>query len=225
MCECQINLDEFRGGKVSGLEQSEGLHRNFSGEKTLRFTVGLFYPFSNCTSILLLFFIIYFWSCWVFTAVRGISLLAVSRVCSLVVMHGRRLRNAVVSHVAEALAAQAPGTRASVAVAHGLSSCGAGALVVLGHVRASWTRDRTCVPGIGRQIPVHWATRKSRTLSFNFCSRKLYRPSSLGHWIVLVFPLFLKAKGMPYSLIFIECSKHIGIILVRVRKIAFLFLV
>ena len=139
MCECQINLDEFRGGKVSGLEQSEGLHGKFSEEKTLRFTVGLFYSFSTCTFILLLFFIIYFWLCWVFTAVHGISLLAVSGVCSLVVVLG--LRNAVVSHVAEALAAQALGTRASVAVAHGLSSCGAGALVVLGHVRASWTRD------------------------------------------------------------------------------------
>ena len=215
-----MNLEE---GRTLGLEQSEGLRGNFSEEKTFRSTVGLFYSFSNCTFILLLFFIIYFWLCWVFTAVCGISLLAVSGVCSLVVVLG--LRNAVVSHVAEALAAQAPGTRASVAVAHGLSSCGAGALVVLGHVRASWTRDRTCVPGIGRQIPVHWATRKPRTLSFNFCSRKLYRPSSLGHWIVLVFPLFLKAKGMPYSLIFIECSKHIGIILVRVRKITFLSLV
>ena len=66
---------------------------------------------------------------------------------------------------------------------------------------------------------------KSSALSFNLCSRRLYRPSSSSHWIVLVFPLFLKAKDMPYSLIFIECSKYIGTILVRVRKITFLSLV
>ena len=29
------------------------------------------------------------------------------------------------------------------------------------HVESSWTRDRTLVPCIGRQIPNHWATRKS----------------------------------------------------------------
>lgn len=80
MCECQTNLNEFRGGKASGLGQPEGLHGNFSEEKTLRFTVGLFYSFSNWTFIFLLFFIIYFWLGWVFIAVRGISLVAVSRV-------------------------------------------------------------------------------------------------------------------------------------------------
>ena len=89
---------------------------------------------------------------------RGISLVAVSRVCSLVVVHG--LRIAGVPHVAEALVAQALGPRASIAVARGLGSCGAGARVVLGHVRSSWTRDRTCVPGICRQILIHWATRE-----------------------------------------------------------------
>ena len=80
-----MNLEE---GRTLGLEQSEGLRGNFSEEKTFRSTVGLFYSFSNCTFILLLFFIIYFWLCWVFTAVCGISLLAVSGVCSLVVVLG-----------------------------------------------------------------------------------------------------------------------------------------
>ena len=29
------------------------------------------------------------------------------------------------------------------------------------HVGSSWTRDRTCVPGIGRQVRNHWTTRKA----------------------------------------------------------------
>ena len=33
-------------------------------------------------------------------------------------------------------------------------------LVALHHVRSSWTRDRTCVPCNGRQIPNHWTIRE-----------------------------------------------------------------
>ena len=32
-------------------------------------------------------------------------------------------------------------------------------LVAQQHVESSWTRDRTSVPCIGRQILIHWATR------------------------------------------------------------------
>ena len=46
---------------------------------------------------------VYFWLCWVFVAARGCPLVAVSRACSLLVVHGPR---AVVSLVAD------PGSRA-----------------------------------------------------------------------------------------------------------------
>ena len=68
--------------------------------------------------------------------------------------------------------ARALGTRASVVVVCGLSSCGLRALehrlsslwrmglVAPWHVESSWTRDRTHVPCIGRQILNHCATRE-----------------------------------------------------------------
>ena len=63
--------------------------------------------------------------------------------------------------------ARALGAWASVVVAHGLSSCGSQAqqlwcvgLVTPRHVGYSWTRERTCVPYIGRQILNHCATRE-----------------------------------------------------------------
>ena len=34
-------------------------------------------------------------------------------------------------------------------------------LVALRHVGSSWSRDRTCVPCIGRQILNHWITREA----------------------------------------------------------------
>ena len=64
--------------------------------------------------------------------------------------------------------AQAPGVRASAAVAHGLWSTGS--MVVMHrlscfssrHVGSSWTRDRTSVPCISRQILNHWPTREAQ---------------------------------------------------------------
>ena len=69
---------------------------------------------------------IYFWLRWVFTAVHGLSIVAVSnyslrqRGLLFVAVHG--LLTAVASLVVE------HGTRTSVVVAHGLSSCGLQAL-------------------------------------------------------------------------------------------------
>ena len=48
---------------------------------------------------------------------------------------------------------------ASLAAEHRLSSCGTG-LVFPWHVSSSWTRDRTCVPCIGRQVLIHCTTRE-----------------------------------------------------------------
>ena len=60
--------------------------------------------------------IFYFWLCWVFTAISGLSLVAESKgYCSLCVF-----LIAAASHCG----AQAPGARGSVVVALGLSSCG-----------------------------------------------------------------------------------------------------
>ena len=42
------------------------------------------------------------------------------------------------------------------------------------HVKSSWTRDGTCVPCIGRQIPIHYTTRK--VLSFLFSLEHLFCP-------------------------------------------------
>ena len=57
--------------------------------------------------------------------------------------------------------ARALGTQASVVVAHGLSSCGARAQLLHGHVGSSRTRAQTRVPCIGRRILNHCATREA----------------------------------------------------------------
>ena len=79
--------------------------------------------------------------------------------------------------------AWALGTRASVVVARGLSSCGSRALqhrlsscgtglVAPRHGGSSRTRARTRVPCIGRQILNHCATREVPKGNFNFQKKK-----------------------------------------------------
>ena len=67
-------------------------------------------------------FVFYFWLRWVFIAARGLSLVAESRGYSLLWCAGFSLWWLLL------LGARALGTRASVVVAHGLSSCGSRAL-------------------------------------------------------------------------------------------------
>ena len=108
-------------------------------------------------------FLIYFWLCWVFVAVCGLS---------LVVARGGF----------SCCGAQALGMRSSVVEALGLSSCNSRALERVGfssygswalecrlsscgwvapwHVGSFWTRARTRVPCIGRWILNHCATRE-----------------------------------------------------------------
>ena len=50
--------------------------------------------------------------------------------------------------------------RASVVMVQGLSPGGSRALVALRHVESSWTRDQTCVPCLGRRIPIHCTSRE-----------------------------------------------------------------
>ena len=68
------------------------------------------------------YFLIYFWLCWVSIAVRRLSLVAVSRGYSSLRCPSFSLRWILL------LRTQALGARASVVVAHGLSSCGSRAL-------------------------------------------------------------------------------------------------
>ena len=93
-------------------------------------------------------FVIYFWLCWVFTAVLRLSLVTVSGGCSLVVVHA--LLIAVASLVA--------GTYSR---ACRLGSRGTCAQLLRCPVASSQTRDQTHVPCIGRQILNHWTSRGS----------------------------------------------------------------
>ena len=109
---------------------------------------------------------IYLWLHWVFTAVRGLSLVAASRGYSLLQCTGFSLW--------WLLLLQSMGSRCM-----GFSSCGTQAqqlwltgsraqaqqlwhtgLVAPRHVGSSWTRARTRVPCIGRRIPNHCVTRE-----------------------------------------------------------------
>ena len=93
------------------------------------------------------FYFIYFWLCWVFLAVGGLSLFAGSRGYSLIV--GTQFLIAVASFCC---GVWAPGHV-------GFSSFDPG-LVALRHVESSWTRDRTHVPSTLRQTANHWTTRE-----------------------------------------------------------------
>ena len=75
----------------------------------------------------------------------------------------------------------------------GFSNCGAWAqllrcinLVALRHVGSSWTRDQTCVPCIGRQILIHWATRE----------------------VLKYFIMFVLVNGVVFSFIFVLFSAN-----------------
>ena len=107
------------------------------------------------------FFLFYFWLHWVFVTVWAFSSCGERGLLFVAV---RRLLIAVASL---RCGAWALGVRASVVVAHGLSSCGSRALERTGlvapqHVGSSWTRAQTHVPCIGRQILTHCATREAQ---------------------------------------------------------------
>ena len=56
-------------------------------------------------------------------------------------------------------ATRAPGAKGCVGCGTQAPSLQHTGLVALQHVESFWTRDRTCVPCIGRQILNHWTTR------------------------------------------------------------------
>ena len=114
-------------------------------------------------------YFIYFWLCRVFVAVHGFSLVAVSggysslqyAVFSLWWL--LLLRSTALGAQASVVVARGLSSRGSWALERRLSSCGAQlccGLVAPLHVGSSRTRERTCVPRIGRRMPNHCATRE-----------------------------------------------------------------
>ena len=65
--------------------------------------------------------------------------------------------------------AQSLGAWASVVAAHRLGSGGSRVLVALWHVESSQTRDRTCFPSTGRQIPIHCTPREVKQGPLLWC--------------------------------------------------------
>ena len=101
---------------------------------------------------------IYFWLRWVFVAACGLSLVAVS--------HGYSSLRCTGFSLQWLLSLRSTGSRCA-----GFSSCSTWAqqlwrmgLVTPRHVGSSRTRDRTCVPCIGRRILNHCTTREVPTL-------------------------------------------------------------
>ena len=105
------------------------------------------------------------WLCWVFLAAHGLSLVAANG--GYFSVRGL-LCSAWASHCRASLVAEhrLSGMRASVAVARGLSNCGAWALVAPLTVGHSWTRDQTCVPCNGWWIFIHCSSREVQLLLF-----------------------------------------------------------
>ena len=99
---------------------------------------------SHCMSIPHFFF---FWLCWVFVSVQGLSLVVASG--------GHSSSRCVGLSLLWPLLLQSTGSRraGSVVVAHGL--------VAPRHMGSSQTRARTHVPCIGRQFLNHCATREA----------------------------------------------------------------
>ena len=99
---------------------------------------------------------IYLWLCWVFIAAWGLSLVAVSGATLHCGAQASRCGGF------SCCGARALGMRASVVVHVGL--------VAAQHVGSSWTRARTRVPCIGRQIFNHCTTREAQKVFLKFNS-------------------------------------------------------
>ena len=108
-------------------------------------------------------FIIYFWLCWVFVSVQGLSLVAASG--------GHSSARCAGLSLSRPLLLRSTGSRCagSVGVAHRPH------LVAPRHVGSSQARARTRVPCIGRQILNHCATREALPPLFVFLCLRSHR--------------------------------------------------
>ena len=107
------------------------------------------------------------WPHWVFVAVHGLSLVAASGGYSSLWCTGFSLWWLLcVEHRLQVCRLQQLWLAGSRAQAQWLWRTG---LAAPRHVGSSWTRARTCVPCIGRQILNHCATREVPRIVFNLC--------------------------------------------------------
>ena len=93
---------------------------------------------------------IYFWLCWIFIALCGLSPVAESEGYSLLVVHGLT-----------AVASPVRGSRA-----HRLQHLWCTGSVTQQPVGSAWTRGWTGIPCISGRIPNHLTTRKASLLAF-----------------------------------------------------------
>ena len=122
----------------------------------LIFVLSSFFFFLNIGFFFFLIYLyIYFWLCWVFVSVRGLSLVAASGGHSSSRCAGLSLSRPLL------LRSTSSRRAGSVVVAHGPSRSAACGIFPPRHVGSSQTRAQTRVPCIGRQILNHCATREA----------------------------------------------------------------
>ena len=123
----------------------ESLQLDWPPAKSLRDIdfIGSFFFFFNYLSV-------YFWLCWVFIALCGLSPVAESAGYALLVVHGLTV-----------VASPVRGSRA-----HGLQHLWRTGSVTQQPVGSAWTRGWTGIPCISGCIPNHLTTRKAPLLAF-----------------------------------------------------------
>ena len=91
-------------------------------------------------------------------------------------------------------------------------------LVVLRHMESSWTRDRTCVPCIGRRIPNHWTNREVHfpIILMYHCLHKYMIDEkifgdSLSHPQLFSFPISHLFQFMLHSSLFFSTKNVEGV--------------
>ena len=137
----------------------------------------------------LFYLFIYFWLCWVFIPMSGLSLVVGTQGCSLIAWTSHCDRFSCCK--AEALVGFSDcSTWAQYLWLKGpracrLQSLWQAGLAALWHVRSSWTRDRTRIPCIGRWILNYLTTRKvPGTGIFKNLSKRYELAVGVGsHWV------------------------------------------
>ena len=104
---------------------------------------------------------VYFWLSWDYVAVYRLSLIAASWGYSLLhCVHFSLRWPPLLQSMAFEVAACGLSSCGYWPLELGFSSCGARTLVTPRYLDSSQTRGWNCVPCIGRQIPIHYATRE-----------------------------------------------------------------
>ena len=87
--------------------------------------------------------------------------------------------------------------------------------IAQGHVESSWTRDWTCVPGIGRQILYRWATREVlvtqyfyRLHSIKTCYKVIAAIPCDRQYMLIVYLFHTYCLSFSYILVCISWTPH-----------------